>query len=58
MRKVFVKVEVNLVINADEGVDIDDVLAEMDYDFHVCKETDGAEIIDSEITDWEITDSK
>ena len=56
MRKIYVNVITRLIIQANEGVDIDDVLSEMDYDF--TSTTEGAEIIDTEITDQEVTDSK
>jgi len=55
-RKVYVTVTTRLIIRADEGVDIDEVIQEMDYDF--TSQTEGAEIEDTEITDHEITDSK
>ena len=56
MRKVYVKVEVKLIIQAEEGVSIDDVISEMDYDF--TSQTDNAEIVDTEIQDHEVLDSK
>ena len=56
MRKVFVEVFVRLVINADEGVDIQNILDEMYYNFST--DTRGAEIEDTEIIDTNITDSK
>ena len=55
-RKVYVTVTTRLIIRADEGVDIDEVIQEMDYDF--TSQTEGADIEDTEITDYEITDSK
>ena len=56
MRKVTVKVEVTLQIDADEGVEITEVLENMDYSF--TSQTEGADIQNTEIRDWEITDSK
>jgi hypothetical protein len=55
MRKVFVEVKVALVINADEGVDISEVLAEMECSFPF---DTGADIESTEILDSNITDSK
>ena len=55
-RKVYVNVTARLNIRVDEGVDINEVLDEMDYDF--TSQTNGADIEDTEITDWDITDSK
>ena len=56
MRKTYVTVTVKLQINADEGVDINEVLSEMDYSFK--STTEGADIEDTCIEDTEITDSK
>lgn len=56
MRKVTVELKVKLLINADEGKEISDVIDEMGYNF-VYSEP-GAEIIDSEIEDYEVTDSR
>lgn len=55
-RKVYVTVTTRLIIRADEGTDVNEVLENMDYDF--TSQTDGAEIEDTEIRDWDITDSK
>jgi hypothetical protein len=55
-RKVYVEVKVRLIIRADEGVDINGVLEEMEYDFS--SQTEGADIEDTEVQDWTITDSK
>lgn len=55
-RKVYVNVTTRLIIRADEDVEIEGVLENMDYGF--TSQTDGAEIEDTEIQDWEITDSK
>jgi hypothetical protein len=56
MRKVTVELKVKLLINADEGIEISNVINEMGYEF-VYSEP-GAEIVDSGIEDYEITDSK
>ena len=56
MRKVFVKVILNLVIDADESVIVGDVIDEMDYT--ITSNTVGAEISDTTIEDFEVTDSK
>ena len=55
-RKVYVDVTVRLIINADEGIEICDVISELDYNF--TSQTEGAEIEDTEITNHEVTDSK
>jgi len=51
-----VHVEVYLIINVDEGIDIEEVLKEMDYGFD--PNTEGVIFEKEEIIDWEITDSK
>ena len=56
MRKVFVEVKVKLVLNMDEGVEVGDVISEMDYSF--ADTTGNADIEDTEISDYEVTDSK
>lgn len=55
-RKVYVDVTVRLIINMDDGVETEDVINELDYDFS--DTTDKASVEDSEITDYEIIDSK
>ena len=55
-RKVYVNVTTRLIIRADESVDIINVLNEMTYCFD--STTKNAVIEDTEITNYEITDSK
>jgi len=55
-RKVYVNVTTRVIIRADEGVEINDVLENMEYNF--TSQTEGADIEDTEVQDWEITDSK
>ena len=57
MRKVYVDVLTRLIIQADETESIEDVLCNMDYDF-VASNSNDADIVETEITDWYITDSK
>ena len=56
MRKVYVNAKVRIIVNADEETDIGEVLSEMNYNFN--SQTDGADIVDTEIENWEIEDSK
>ena len=56
MRKVTVKLGMRLVMMADEGVEISDVVNELDYE--VEDTTTAADILDTEITGYEIVDSK
>lgn len=55
MKKVYAEVKVKILIRADEDASIEDVLNEMDYTFK--DQTGKANIEDTEILDWEITDS-
>lgn len=56
MRKVYVEVKVKLIINMDDDVEVGDVIQEMDYNF--TDQTDKADIVDTEIMDYEVQDSK
>ena len=56
MRKVTVKLEMQLVMRVDEGVEISDVVNELDYDIR--DTTTAADILDTQITDYEVIDSK
>lgn len=55
-RKVYVNVTTRLILDMDEGIPVDEVISEMDYDF--TSQTDGVEILDTEIRDHEVIDSK
>jgi len=56
MRKVTVELEMRLVMMLDEGVEISHVMNELDYE--VNDTTTAADILDTEITDYEVVDSK
>ena len=56
MRKVTVQLEMRIVMSVDEGVEISDVINELDY--QVNDTTTSADILDTEITDYEVVDSK
>jgi hypothetical protein len=57
MRKVYVDVKVKLIVQADDTQDVVEVLENMDYDF-VASDSDDADIVYTEIKEWEITNSK
>jgi len=40
----------------EEGIDVDDVISEMDYEFN--SRTEGVDFEDTEIRDYEVKDSK
>jgi hypothetical protein len=56
MRKVTVELKVKLSMKVDEGVEIGDIIDEMDYDFS--DTTTQADIEDTEILGYEVTDSR
>jgi hypothetical protein len=56
MRKVYLKIMCMVIVNVDEGIEISDIVDELDYNF--VSTTDGADIVDTEILDYDIVDSK
>ena len=56
MRKVTIKLEMRIVMSVDEGMDISEVVNELDY--QVNDTTTAADILDTEITGYEVIDSK
>ena len=55
-RKVYVTVKTRLIVEIEEGISVSEVIQEMDYNFD--SQTEGADIVDTEIRGFEITDSK
>ena len=55
-RTVTVEVKVKLSMKVDEGVEIGDIISEMDYNFS--DTTTQADIEDTEILGYEVTDSR
>ena len=56
MRKVTIKLEMRVLMSVDEGIEISDVVSELDYQIN--DTTSAADILDTEITDYEVIDSK
>lgn len=56
MRKVTIELKVSLELQVDEGIEISQVVNEMDYEFS--DTTGSATVIDSSICDYEIKDSR
>lgn len=54
--KAYVDLDVSLVIRADAGVGISDILADLDYDFD--SDTSGANVEEMEMIDQTVVDSK
>ena len=55
MRKVTIKLEMRVVLSVDEGIEISEVVNELDY--QVKDTTTAADILDTEITGYEVVDS-
>jgi len=55
MRKVTIKLEMRIVMSVNEGVEISEVVNELDY--QVNDTTTAADILDTEITGYEVVDS-
>jgi len=56
MRKVYVNVTTRLIIDMDDGIEVSEVIENMDYDFKPM--TEGVDIVDMEIREHEVIDSK
>lgn len=56
MRKVYLNVHFMIIIQAEEDVEISEVMNELDYNF--LSTTDNADIVDTEMLDYDIIDSK
>lgn len=54
-RKVYVEIKVRAIITVDEGTEISEVIEDMDYSFN---DGDSYQFEDTEIRDYEVTDSK
>lgn len=55
-RKVYVVVTTRLIVEMEEGIEMGEVIQEMDYNF--TSQTEGVDIVDTEIRDYNIEDSK
>lgn len=56
MRKVTLKLQMRIVMSVDEGTEISEVVNKLDYQIN--DTTTAADILDTEIIDYEIEDSK
>lgn len=56
MRKVKVQLTVEMTMTIDDGVEVGEVIQELDYDF--TDQTTKATIEDTEILDYDVVDSK
>ena len=55
MRKVTIKLEMRVVMSVNEGVEISEVVNELDYQIN--DTTTAADVLDTEITGYEVVDS-
>jgi hypothetical protein len=55
-RKVTATVTVKVTFDLEEGVSMEDALSDMDYNFF--PDPNHGNLVDQEITAWEVTDSK
>ncbi len=55
MRKVTIKLQMRVVMSVDEGIEISQVVNELDYQLN--DTTTAADILDTEITGYEVVDS-
>jgi hypothetical protein len=56
MRKVTIALEMLVQVYLEDGVDVAEAIGEMDYDIHVNPEH--GDVVNTEIVDFEVTDSK
>lgn len=56
MRRVHVNVTVRLILDMEEGKEVSETIQEMDYNFQ--SNTKGVEILDTEIVEHEVKDSR
>lgn len=56
MRKVYVDVTIRVTLNMNESIAVDDVISDCDY--NVSFNGEEADIIDTEMTDFNVVDSK
>ena len=56
MRKVTVKLEFQVILSVNEGIEIAEVINELDYE--LTDTTTAADIIDAQMINFEILDSK
>jgi hypothetical protein len=55
-RKVYVNVNVRLIVELEDGVELDHAMEDMSYLFAM--DPDQGEVLDEEIREWTVEDSK
>jgi hypothetical protein len=56
MRRVFIDVIVKVILDMDDGCEVNDFVENMDY--NLISTTEGIDVFDTEITDYNVRDSK
>ena len=56
MRKVYVQVTMQLILEMDDGIEVSQVISEMET--NITSKTAGADIMDVDLLTHEVTDSK
>lgn len=56
MRKVIVALTIKMIVTLDDDISVSQVINELDYNFS--DTTTKADVVDTEIIDYQITDSK
>jgi len=54
-RKVYLKIEVSVILNVDDDMEVSKVIEEIDYNFD---SGEGFDVLDTQLRDYEITNSK
>lgn len=57
-RKISLELTVKLTVNLEEGEKLDDLISELNYDFSYSPDNAENRIVDSEIENYEVIDSK
>ena len=57
MRKVYIELKFRVIMDVEEGVSVDDIVSELDYNIDYNFD-ERASVLDTEMLDFEITDSK
>ena len=58
MRKVTINITIKAIVNLEEGETVENFVQEMDYDINYCPDNAENRVIDSEIIDYTVIDSK
>ena len=54
--KVYVTAQVKLILDVEDGIEVSEVMG--DLDVAIASQTEGAEVLEAQVEDYEVTDSK